>query len=347
MKSANTKIYYLDNLKVFLVALVVAHHAAQGYQLGELWLIPDPDQTKWLALLISTNATFFMGLFFFISGYFLPRSCEKTTRGTLFKKKVMRLGVPALCTVLFILPPTYYVSEYNQHESFIHFLTGWFFTKEHFTFGHTWFIMQLLFYSSIYIALCPKRAHQVAISNSRIVLYTVALFVSTWLVSLKFPNGEWYFYHLVEPFHLPQYISLFAAGIMAYKSNWLHTVSPRMGYTWLGIGSICFAILVVLKAANIGFSPIGYTLWSSIMCSSFCVGLLTLFRECCNVQTPLLQFLAKNGYTVYLVHVLPVICVQRLLLPYSFGGMLKFFIAFVVSYIASYMLAALLRFKKE
>ena len=73
------RLHYLDNIKVFLIILVVIHHVGQAYgSTGGSWYYSYPDErVRSLGLFFLFNASFFMGLFFFISGYFLPGSFDR------------------------------------------------------------------------------------------------------------------------------------------------------------------------------------------------------------------------------------------------------------------------------
>jgi len=335
------KIPYLDNLKVFLIALVVAHHAALAYQPGADWLVSDLQKSKWLSLLITSNATFFMGLFFFISAYFLPSSYQRTIGWRFFQKKLVRLGIPTLFTIAIVLPLTYFIS-YKGHLSFWKYYLEWFFTKAHFTFGHTWFIVQLLLYSMTYLA-CRKlfvREKPIALTHRLILFYSLGLFVVTWLVSLYYPQDTWRLHHLLEPYHLPQYISLFALGILAWENKWLDTLDRKLGYTWLAIG--IGSIGVYALHLDYGFYfPL--TLWSAFMCTSMCVGLITFFRDFMNQNGTLHQYLAGNAYSVYLVHVLIVVFIQWMILSLSWNATIKFWCVFILSYIATNLLCGWMR----
>ena len=74
------RLSYLDNVKVFLTVLVIFHHAGQAYGQGGGWayMPSNPAETlPWIWHFFSTNASFFMGLYFLISGYFVPRSYDR------------------------------------------------------------------------------------------------------------------------------------------------------------------------------------------------------------------------------------------------------------------------------
>jgi peptidoglycan/LPS O-acetylase OafA/YrhL len=67
---------------VLLAVLVVLQHTAQPYGPGGDWLIASgPNQTIIdfivLGLLMAVNMSFFMGLFFMISAYFLSGSLDR------------------------------------------------------------------------------------------------------------------------------------------------------------------------------------------------------------------------------------------------------------------------------
>ena len=93
------RLNYLDNLKDMLTFLVIFHHAGQAYGDGGEWgyTPSNPEEVMpWIWHFFSTNAAFFMGLYFFISGYFVPGSYDRQGFGTFIRKKILRLGVPLL-----------------------------------------------------------------------------------------------------------------------------------------------------------------------------------------------------------------------------------------------------------
>jgi hypothetical protein len=93
------RLYYLDYLKVALTVLVVFHHAAIPYSPGGEWAYTTShpeEMMPWIWHFLSTNASFFMGLFFLISGYFVPRSFDGQGTATFLRKKLVRLGIPLL-----------------------------------------------------------------------------------------------------------------------------------------------------------------------------------------------------------------------------------------------------------
>ncbi|MBP5680650.1 MAG: acyltransferase family protein [Bacteroidales bacterium] len=93
------RLYYLDTLKVMLTLLVVFHHAAEAYSPYSAWVYHPSREEEMMPLIWhfhSVNAAYFMGLFFLIAGYFVPRSYDRQGSWTFVQKKLVRLGVPVV-----------------------------------------------------------------------------------------------------------------------------------------------------------------------------------------------------------------------------------------------------------
>ena len=80
MQKGRGRQHYLDKLKVWLTFLVVAHHSC-GAMMGQGWVYSIADYansaTPFALAFMITNQSYFMCLFFFISGYFTPTSLER------------------------------------------------------------------------------------------------------------------------------------------------------------------------------------------------------------------------------------------------------------------------------
>ena len=52
------------------------------------------------------------------------------------------------------------------------------------------------------------------------------------------PYGHWakVLVLKLEIAHLPQYLGLFAVGVVAYRRDWFRSIPDRTGKLWLGIG---------------------------------------------------------------------------------------------------------------
>jgi len=75
------RLFYLDNLRVYLTILVILHHAAMAYSGTGEWSIVDPaiDDISpiFLTFFTTLNQSYFMSAFFLLAGYFTPHSLKK------------------------------------------------------------------------------------------------------------------------------------------------------------------------------------------------------------------------------------------------------------------------------
>src|SRR5208283_825927 len=85
---------YVDAVRVLLIVLVVAHHSVEPYVVPhppELQLTGPPIPHAWVFLWV--NAAFFMGLFFFLAGYFTIGAYERRTPASFVHERLRRLGI--------------------------------------------------------------------------------------------------------------------------------------------------------------------------------------------------------------------------------------------------------------
>ena len=104
----------LDNLRAFLTALVILHHSAIVYGGSGAWKIRSrcfPAESTVLIIFNAVDQTFFMGLFFFLSGYFTGLQISKKGRGTrrrrrstLIRSRMLRILLPAVVYTLLVEP---------------------------------------------------------------------------------------------------------------------------------------------------------------------------------------------------------------------------------------------------
>lgn len=74
-------LFFIDNLRIALITLVVLHHLSITYGHSGGWYYyegkPDELTTILFTIFNTINQAFFMGFFFMISGYFSPGSYER------------------------------------------------------------------------------------------------------------------------------------------------------------------------------------------------------------------------------------------------------------------------------
>ena len=362
------RLYYLDNLKVFLIILVIMHHAGLAYgSTGGSWLYSYPgERVKALGPFFLFNASFFMGLFFFISGYFFPGSFDRHGTRRFITDKLIRFGIPLIFAALVMTSLLEYVKHlaYMDSISFKDFyVRHWLGYAPHmaqvqlkFNIGHMWFVEHLLVYAMIYVIIrsvlqkrmpSPSITAGVRVRLWIIIAYILVLGLVTYLVrqSWGFPINRWIRFLgfiQMEPAHIPQYASLFVIGILAYRWSCLPSVTTPRNMLWFvpAIG-IYVATIVVLYTTDHQRAFVGWEFKEALFCVGICIGLLALFKTFFNRTGPVMGMLSENTFGAYVLHVPIVVALQYAFDPVRAGAFTLFVIVSFLSipgaFLASYL----------
>ncbi len=361
-----TRLHYIDSLRTALVALVIAHHAAQAYgPTGGSWPISNPVRSDILGPFFPVNAAFFMGLLFLISGYFTAVSLRNKDPRRFLKDRARRLGLPVLTFALLIFGPFAYLGRENL-VSFGDFLSqlyrgGW---QE--LYGHLWFVLHLLLYSSGYILWRRLQSASgadpttAALPTHRsILLFTVVLTGITWIVRIWYPIDRWVpllFLIPSEVAHLPQYLAMFAIGTYAARADWFTRMPNRTGYVWLGVGLTAAVARYVyplvdlpgdrglLAGGGVNAGSFIWSAWESLICVGLSVGLIVLFRTVLS-KKPVTWVAAVNAsaYGAYIIHLFVVLGIQLGFATSAMSPFLKFILVTTTGVPLSFGLAFGLR----
>jgi len=324
------RLNYLDTLKIVLTLLVVFHHAAEPYYPDSAWPYKPSNTDEmmpWIWHFLSVNAAFFMGLFFLIAGYFVPRSYDKQGLKVFVQKKLMRLGIPVVIVTTFLTLVT------GQLEV-----------------GHLWYVETLLVFCLLYalvrqIILPIKANHNLSLA----VLLVLALVmgIGGHLIRQVSPQDHWIWVlgilH-IEPAHFLQYVMMFITGVLAYRFQWLEKMRKGTGAAALAIG-VALAIGNYLRDGGAwnDFVYRWFGIYESLLCVFLSFGLLWLFRKFVNQTNAFQTCCAQQAYGAYIVHLFVLLAVQHatdgLLLP----GIVKFFLIATIASIISFLLTYLLR----
>jgi fucose 4-O-acetylase-like acetyltransferase len=364
--SRTNRMAFVDNVRIFLTILVVAHHAGQAYgPTGGEWPIFDAQQAPILGAFFGANAAFFMGLFFLIAGYFTPAAYDHNCAAGFLKSRFMRLGVPLVLVSLFLFGPVAYMAS-EQQLSFWDYFFRVYVGQLQYEVGRLWFVFHLLVYAIAY-ALWRQLGRLFRVgerpiappSHRTLLLYTLALAGITFLVRIEYPIDRWVELLGVIPAeiaHLPQYLSLFIIGIVAYRNNWLRTMPTGSGMIWLGIGLASVGLryaysgglntvipVPLLASGGAHLAALIWSVWEAFICVGMCVGLPALFRERLNSQGRWLRVLSANAYTVYLIHIFVVVGLQMSIAGIAFPPLVKFALVTVVGMALSFVLSQVIR----
>lgn len=365
--SNTTRLYFIDRLRVAITILVIAHHAAQPYgPTGGVWPVANEERSALLGPFFPVNAAFFMGLFFMLSGYFVPGSYDRKGAAGFLRGRFVRLGIPVLGFALFVFGPISYFGPDNR-LTFTEFMRHIYSSGWQPLYGHLWFLLHLLLYSCIYVLWrkfgtanmsIPDAATKLPV-RAHVLIFILALTVVTWIVRIWYPIDRWAAFLFLIPAeiaHLPQYFSLFVVGILAYRYQCFQKMPTRIGLIWLLIGittaGAYYAYRLVgqpllpkiTSTGGFNWESLIWCLWEALICAGFCIGLPVMFRELLNKRPSRIgNTIVLAAYGAYIIHLLVVVGVQIAIQSIPLPPFSKFLIVSIVGTIVSFGICSVIR----
>jgi fucose 4-O-acetylase-like acetyltransferase len=364
------RLYFIDNLRWVMIMLVISMHAAVTYSNHGSWYYNETthlsriEDLSFLTYQVFLQS-FFMGLLFFVAGYFVPGAFDRKGAGRFLAERAYRLGLPALLYIFVIHPVTNFYAARNwapddPNRSFFRSY-GQYITSGRFPAGNgpLWFCIALLFFCCIYAGwrvVTPARAtadSPKSFPRTAAILGFIGLIaLGTFLIRFPWPNGSsWY---NMQFGYFAQYIAFFIAGTLAWRHSWLTTLSTVTGKRWGRIGLFGgLVIWIALITVSILTKPepgafSGGWHWQSLgMCTleslagvGLSLGCLTLFREKFNHQGRVAAFFSASAFAVYIFHAPILIVITRWMSGWSGEALLKFLVATLLGIAATWLLSA-------
>lgn len=223
-------------------------------------------------------------------------------------------------------------------------------------FGHLWFLQHLLVYAivfAVWILFISNRYTSKSSGNIKvyqILILWLVISSITFITRIAFPIDHWtgfLGFIQTEFAHVPQYVSFFCLGMMAYHRKWFLTLSSKAGYIWLAIGISIVTILYVggdsvypfLLKGGYNFGSLSRSFIETLLCISLVIGLLILFREKINGTNRWSRMLSNNVFVVYFIHVPVVVFLQYILQDLPIPVWAKFLITAFFGIILSFFLS--------
>jgi peptidoglycan/LPS O-acetylase OafA/YrhL len=377
--SSRQKLFFIDNLRIALIILVVAHHAGQAYgPTGGFWFVENPERASILGAFFTVNRSFFMSLFFMISGYFLPASYDRKGAKDFLMDRLRRLGVPLLVFLFAVIPLMMYTYYLNyRHYGTLPFLV--YYWQVYFgasrpppdwsgpawpdmNFGHLWFVEHLLIFAVCYVIWRLIRPPLARIDSGEempprhleILVFTLAIAAVAFVVRIWYPIDKWVaFLGFIQVAFadVPRDLSFFLIGVFAYRRNWFLHMPKETGKVLLLIGlaaaAACYGLWMMgypyFSAGGFNVLSLVYDVWESFLCVGLCIGLLVFFRENLNFQRILAKSLAASTYAVYLFHVPVIVCLQYAIWRTDLAAIIKFVIVVLAATPLTFLISSFIR----
>jgi glucan biosynthesis protein C len=371
--TGQTRMLYIDNMRVLLISLVIAGHMAitYGAPLGEWYYHEKGEVGSVFAistmLLLGIGASFLLGLFYLIAGYFTPRPYDRKGAKQFIVDRLVRLGIPLVFYALVINPlVTYWAAVAGGYDGpILEYVPSHLPTLTKASIGPLWFVEALLAFSIFYVLIRflfgsqkGSAISQPSLSvpnNCSIALFALILGLITFVVRIFAPFGWWWEPIHQEPAHFPQYIALFSIGVIAYRHNWFAEISKTQARTWGWTALALVPGLPVLAiaagalrgefdpavAGGLNWLSLAYSVWEAFIGVALVIAVLVWFRSRFDHQSRLLRAMSSTAYTVYVMHPLIIVPLAIILRVISLRLEIKFILfaplAIAVCFLTGYL----------
>jgi len=348
--TATKRLGYLDNLRSFVIFLVVVMHSNVTYSGIGSWYYTegnpaslDPVSLPLFALYGSFTQAWFMGILFFLAAFFAARSLAKRGPAAFAKERLFRLGVPLLI-YMFVIDPFigYFLMDYGNVRERAGFLQAYLEYLGSFRWigstGPLWFVEALLLFSLPYAAWRAVRRPAHTPGEPPRVMTVILIIVATGLgafsIRLFLPIGT--SVANLQLCFFASYIALFLLGLHAGERRWLENFPEKQGLTWftvvLGAGLVLWFVItigggaargVMLLTGGLNWQSLAYAFWEAFVAIGFSLGLIAFFRKYLNVDNRFTRLLGANSFAIYMFHAPILITISLLLRPWHGAPLLK------------------------
>lgn len=340
-----SRLAWVDNVRTFMIILVVNMHACVTYSHVGSWFIklpPEPGLPVKIPFFFWQGhlQSFFMGLLFFIAGGFAERSIARKGRGHFLRDRIVRLGAPTLLFMLIIWPLTVWGINHADHvHGFARFLevyqrfvlSGRFLSAS----GPLWFAFALLIFSIFFAAIRREGTGESAgpaPDGWRVLLFCAFLTVSTFLVRLAQPLETSVLNF--QPSYFPQYVIGFWAGVLSARHEWLAALAGSKLARSAGILGLVGGPVALFTVLQLGGPPgkgaypyaggwhwqaLGLAAWEQFSGPALALGIMWLFTRRLNCQRPWTEWLSQHSFGVYVLHTPVLVILARLGEPWHLG----------------------------
>jgi len=347
------RIYFLDNLRTFMIFLVVLLHAGLVYESsggGALFWIVDDYSTNGLSDKLNLIIDIFvMSVLFFISGYFAPPSLKSKSDWVFLKTKFKRLMIPWIIAVFTLMPLYKIIFLYSRNIPQDNWTTYFHFNNGIFSQNWLWFLPVLFLFDILYLIFSRVniKLSNITLKGAIAVIFLLGFIYSfcmdifegqgwTKTVLLDFQNEK-----------LLIYFMMFLLGGLCYK---LKTFDSKHKGKKLYIAVLCtvwipiclYQFFYIKSFINPGIFVISemvdtLLLWLNFHLSLLCLLYLMIntFRYYQHKQGKVRKELNKNSYYVYIIHVIVIGGIALTMLNTAIPSLLKYLILTVSSYAAS------------
>ena len=355
------RIYFLDNLRTFMIFLVVLYHAGGVYESSGMWasfwLVDDPSTNHLAGILNIIIDIFVMPTVFFIFFFFTPLSVKNKKGWAFLKSRLKRLIIPWIVAVLTLIPLYKIIFLYSRNSPQESWTTYFHWSNGIWSQNWLWFLPVLFLFNILYLLF----------SRASILIPSITLKKAIWAIFLigfiySFCMSIFKFYGWTKTIfidfqneRLLIYFMIFLLGSLCYKLKIFESdVTSKKLYiiinciAWIPINLYILVLInFFIRPGSFIFSEIIdiILLWLGFHLSLLCLLYLmvTTFRYYLNKQGKILKALNENSYNVYIIHVIVIGCIALVMLSTTIPSLLKYLTLAVSTWVISNLIVSFYR----
>ena len=360
----------IDRTRTFLTLVVLVHHAVIPYT-----YFGHTDPKWWIGFdfVVTATDSFFMAMFFFLSGLFVWPGLGHKAPSIFLRDRLLRLGLPFAIAAFTIIPVAYYSFALRQQPD-LGFAAFWWktVTVGPWPSGPIWFVWVLLAFDLTASLLYRVSAHLVDPINrlsQRGFDQPAAFFVFLLAVSalayfpavLYFRPNYWFEFgpFSVQASRVLLYATYFFIGAGIGAANLERGVLGNNGrlakssWGWIVMALIPYClmwVMIYIKREMLGNpdpQPPWYLAADSFLFVTFSAAILfailAFFLRFRRTGWSVLDPMQADAYGMFLVHYAIVLWLQYWLFDFDISAIAKAVIAFVLTVALSWAVTAALR----
>jgi Acyltransferase family len=367
---ARTRNAAIDRARTFLTLVVLLHHSVIPYT-----YFGHTDPKSWIGFdcVVLATDSFFMAMFFFLSGLFVWPGLVHKAPQVFLRDRLLRLGLPFVIAALTIIPIAYYAIALRQTPD-LSFSEFWWktVTVGPWPSGPIWFVWVLLAFDTtacVLYRLSPNLVEPInrlslrcfdrpALFFAFFVAVTAIVYVS---MRVYYGPNHWFEFgpFSVQASRVLLYAAYFFIGAGVGSANIDRGVLspngqlPKTRWIWVVVTLIPYCLLwglIYVKREILGNPPVqpdwyeaSYGLFFAVFSAAILFAIMAFFLNSREPGPTLLDRMQGDAYGMFLVHYPIVLWLQYWLFDYDLPAIVKVAIAFVLTVALSWAVTAALR----
>ena len=370
ISKAKSRNLALDRARTFLTLVVLFHHAVIPYT-----YFGHTDPKSWIGfdMVVLATDSFFMAMFFFLSGLFVWPGLGHKAPAIFLRDRLLRLGLPFAIAAFTVIPIAYYAISLRQHpETGVSEFWWKMVTVGPWPSGPIWFVWVLLAFDLTASLLYRVSARLVDPINrlsqqgfdrpAIFFLFLLAVSLAVYVPAvLYFGPSRWFEFgpFSVQASRLPLYAAYFFIGAGIGAANFERGLLGAGGrlakssWGWIAATLVPYCLLwvmIYIKREILG-NPSPQPQWYHAVYGVFFVAfsaailfaILAYFLKFKQSGSSMLDPMQGDAYGMFLVHYPIALWLQYWLFDYDLPAIVKVAIGFVLTVPLSWALTAALR----